>query len=266
MNLNQKNIDFLFNIWLKLRKITNRIKYGDVNFPNAIYIETHSVCNRACSYCACSLKTDSKKTMSEDTYTRTIDRLVEMKWSGILGFHYLNEPLLDTRLPRLISIAHERLPRAKLKLETNGDALTIGVASILVDSGIMRVRISRHEPFSNARDERIAFIIKRWPKIFHEYQLGKDAPILAFNNKLGISAPKTDICVAPTGQLPIRLDGSITLCCCDYEREINYGNIHDKSIMEIWNSPEFIQDRKSLASGGRPRRICIGCSGQGIVK
>lgn len=59
--------------------------------------------------------------------------------------------------------------------------------------------------------------------------------------------------------LYISWNGYVTPCCMrpNYE-EFNFGNALEKSVKEIWNSADYVEFRKTLASGEFPG-LCAGC-------
>jgi radical SAM protein with 4Fe4S-binding SPASM domain len=251
----------LFRLWRIYRRAFSWVRYGDANFPPAIYIETHNSCNRKCKYCQKALGVTRHPflMMTGETFGKILDSLQEMKWSGILGFHNISEPLLDRRLTEWIGISHGILPKAKIKIETNGDFLTLELADELVRVGVMRVRIARHAPFNVIRDAQIESVLRKYPRVFWQYTLGIDAPISRINQLQDLPMPATGVCRVPFNQLAIRTDGSVALCCQDYLKETNFGNVMDSSLLEIWASPEFVKARRSLLAGIRPTRLCRCC-------
>ena len=55
-------------------------------------------------------------------------------------------------------------------------------------------------------------------------------------------------------------DGVVTVCCVDSARALQVGNIHGKTVEEIWNGPEY-QKLRELHATGRIDEIpiCSGC-------
>jgi len=68
-------------------------------------------------------------------------------------------------------------------------------------------------------------------------------------------------CVAPwIGQLIVRQDGSVNLCC---NTTFRLGNVKDSSLGQVWNSPRMRSIRRSFAAGRIPR-VCGYCTGFGF--
>ena len=57
----------------------------------------------------------------------------------------------------------------------------------------------------------------------------------------------------------ISVDGDMLLCCLDYDRAHKFGNIADKSIRELWYSPEAKEARRLVGGGIPATPLCDGC-------
>jgi MoaA/NifB/PqqE/SkfB family radical SAM enzyme/SAM-dependent methyltransferase len=64
-------------------------------------------------------------------------------------------------------------------------------------------------------------------------------------------------CVDPREVFTILLDGSVVICCYDYNGMTSFGNIFEQSVLEIWNSPKCRQFRWDIISGKAPL-FCTG--------
>ena len=108
-----------------LLKLMNRKQYDKLGFTTCT-VETYSRCNRKCVFCYNSDAYPEREhgTMSEETYMKLIDDLARLHFRGRLSPHFYGEPLLDTRLPELISYAKKRCPNCYILVSTNGDFLT----------------------------------------------------------------------------------------------------------------------------------------------
>ncbi len=59
-------------------------------------------------------------------------------------------------------------------------------------------------------------------------------------------------CSSPREDFTILIDGSVVPCCYDYNCETTFGNIFEKDVMEIWNSPTYREFRRSIIMGNTP--------------
>jgi len=114
-------------------------------FPLNIQIETSSRCNAKCGFCPYPVvsKELPQGVMPDATWRRLIDEILEhhVWW---VHFYYLNEPLLDRRLPEMVKSVTSRrsgwLP--KTKINTNATLLDAERAQALLDAGIDQITVS----------------------------------------------------------------------------------------------------------------------------
>lgn len=59
-------------------------------------------------------------------------------------------------------------------------------------------------------------------------------------------------CPAPREEMVILLDGTVVVCCNDYNGVTNMGNIFEQNVYEIWNSEKYYQFRKKIKNGNAP--------------
>ncbi len=68
-------------------------------------------------------------------------------------------------------------------------------------------------------------------------------------------------CQWPFIQCNVLWNGDLTLCCADFNGELVYDNIRDKSIIEAFNSDKAIETRKNFARAQNIPARCASCSG-----
>lgn len=70
----------------------------------------------------------------------------------------------------------------------------------------------------------------------------------------------THPCISPFSSLEILYDGTVPLCGADYKRTVNFGNVYNNSLKEIWNNAAFKKIRDLHRSGNRNQLpACVGC-------
>ncbi len=71
---------------------------------------------------------------------------------------------------------------------------------------------------------------------------------------------KSSVCMWPWTSAYITVDGFVTPCCIHGTdpRKFNFGNLKEKSFLEIWNSPAYRNFRVKLKSPV-PDKFCNGC-------
>ncbi|MGH9319889.1 MAG: SPASM domain-containing protein, partial [Vicinamibacteria bacterium] len=68
-------------------------------------------------------------------------------------------------------------------------------------------------------------------------------------------------CPAPNEQFVILWDGTVTVCCTDYEGTLAMGNVHRQSIEEIWTGPKWRHMRKKMWDDVLESKTCRVCKG-----
>lgn len=59
----------------------------------------------------------------------------------------------------------------------------------------------------------------------------------------------------------VNWDGSVALCCYDYNGTVNLGSINKNGIKEIWNGPKFRELRKKSFDENQNPQLCRTCPG-----
>jgi len=207
----------------------------------AAEVEVNTACPRRCSYCPNSIPElrDSNHCMSDDLYQRILAELGAADYVGRLSFHLYSEPLLRQDLRRLIVLARQALPLTFLVLYTNGDLLTEARYENLLDAGLDRFIVTRHD------DRMLA------PRPYQMQLHWKD---LILTSRGGLVAPARVLnrpCHAPTEMLIVAVNGDVLLCHEDGRREFVMGNLAKQSLREVWWSAAFVEKRSLLSQGRR---------------
>lgn len=241
---------------------THWLKYGDPNFPRTIAIEISVFCNRTCPYCPNSTNKTPKIFITEEMFDLALQRLVDIKWRGIVDYNFYNEPTADDRLADFVRKTSKVLPGAFSRVVTNGDYLKPDNMRELIDAGVVNFSISRHYPVSDAWDRKTAKLIEQFgdyitlQKIWPRTDLSNRGGEVEIENFTPITT-----CDAPAVAFNILYNGDVILCCCDYKRRYVFGNIKDSSLLEIWRTEEFKRQRKNVKEGKPEYDICKACYG-----
>lgn len=93
-------------------------------FPRTVQFETHSACNAACVFCPYPLTVKGQPTgrMSDALFEKIVAELARHRVRRVSPY-LNNEPFLDPAMVDRLRLLHERIPRAKLVLATNGSCL-----------------------------------------------------------------------------------------------------------------------------------------------
>jgi len=203
--------------------------------------------------------------MEEDVYKKIIDELAEIKFSGRISPQFYGEPLLDKRLIQLMGYARKKLPKAKLVLISNGDYLTIDNFLKLLDTGISNFLITQHSETMASNIIDLFSYLKKHPeykKKIEYLHFKEDTPLF---NRGGLVKPKVQLnlprCIYPENPVVIDYSGDVVLCCNDYHKNVVFGNIKTKKLIDIWFSKRFSDIRKQLRNKEFSLPICKKCIG-----
>ena len=111
-----------------------------------VEVETHSYCNRRCSYCPNVVgdRLGENVRMEEPVWRMVLDNLAEIGFRQNFVMNSYNEPLADRAILDRIREAREALPNARLMIYTNGDYLDPAYIEALADAGLNYMHISIH--------------------------------------------------------------------------------------------------------------------------
>jgi MoaA/NifB/PqqE/SkfB family radical SAM enzyme len=95
-----------------------------LDWPKEVSFETYAKCNAACTFCPYTTLDRIGTKMPDAMIERIIDELKDHPWPFIISPFKVNEPFLDRRLIPICRMINDQLPNARLRLFTNGSALT----------------------------------------------------------------------------------------------------------------------------------------------
>lgn len=269
LNKNLKRKLKKYYLFLQYLKVKTKVlfKYGTFDMFNNLDIDINTTCNRRCSYCPNStydrgLK-KNEKLMEIEVYHKIINDLAEINFTGVISPLFYGEPLLRKDLIEIVKYTREKLPKSTIKLNSNGDFLTVEKYLDLIKAGINKFIITQHgEEHSPNMLTLLAYIKKNPNKkvrfVYHKYE--EDEPL--YNRGGLVKLKKVDPvprCHKPDNPLVIDWDGNIVLCCNDYFSSVKFGNVKDKKIMDIWNKKSFKKVRKDLKASNFKLEICKKC-------
>jgi len=95
-----------------------------LDWPHEVSIETQARCNASCTFCPYTTLDRIGERLSDEVLDRIIEELKDHPWPFFLSPFKVNEPFLDKRLLPFCRKVNALLPKANLRLFTNGSALT----------------------------------------------------------------------------------------------------------------------------------------------
>ena len=220
-------------------------------------IQTTSQCNRKCPFCYYGIKRSiPSATMEDDIFKKIIYQLSSIRFTGRVSLFEINEPFTDEKILERIDYAVEKLPLAFHHLMTNGDLIT-EEKLIYVADRVDRLDFNSYDQNALERNKRYIDIIKEKSvkaAIKHRNHVNRKSYLsraghikkyILTDNIIG------RFCELSHQVLMISPNGDVLGCWHDFHHVNTFGNIKDRSIMDIWFSKEFKMFRHRLSLGNR---------------
>lgn len=239
----------------------------------SIEINPSEMCSRTCVFCPRSdpnLYKNAKKFIELSTCELLAEQLIEINYTGRVGFVGFGEPLLHPQIVDCIRIL--RKTSAKwLELNTNGDFLTRELAQQLSNAGCTHLGISFYDSDQSAHFDRMLEGIDISVVYRHQYDAGVNYN-LNLVNRIEITQGKEILninrsCYFPFYKMFIDWNGDYLLCDQDWARYTgSQYNISSTSIRDYWTDrvnqyriPLIAEDRSVHAP-------CNRCNVNGVIR
>lgn len=265
--------------------------------PHEISLETLSLCNAACTFCPYPTIDRKGVKMSDELIDRLIKEMATFTRPFMFSPFKLSDPLLERRLIPICQRINKEVPLARIRIFTNGSALTPDKVSAIAGlKNVIHLWISlnshikeEYEPLMGLDFDRTVkrldylheqdfphpvmlstvgfpnepfrrYCFDRWPK-FQSMAIKKDA-------WLDYTDPQ-DTIIPDTGcgrwfELSILSTGKVSHCCMDDGIGGQYliGDVEKQTLLEVYNSPFWRERREKMLSRKEldDRSPCSRCS------
>lgn len=258
-----------------------------------IGVETCAHCNRACHFCPTNNTVfPPKEFMADELFESILSDLRSWGYSGGFSLYGHNEALLDSRIAGLTRRAQELLPSIYQSLSTNGDKLTLSLATELFDAGVRSMLVNCYDDRQGLIDRMLA-IAKHLELLpgYHVHYVGSSAWAFPMHyhssersftlydarqfkegfpgitsragNVAGFAAlsePISRNCERPWTYVHVKYNGNVILCCQDWAEEVILGNMREQSLVDIYNGPLAEHYREKLGEHDRRGlKLCDRC-------
>lgn len=270
-----------------------------MKMPTTYTVEPVLGCNLRCPICAvgCGLITRPKRHMSMDEFTIIANKIAP--YAELMALHCWGEPMLNKDIFSMI--AYARTFCEKVGIHTNANCLSDEDAIRLAKSGAYlsvdidgmtqetyetyRIGGQREKALhvlEILRDNSPVYLQAQMLVFAHNLhevpafirmcgEMGvepccktpqvKMNPVLQTAPGYTRSQGSPTSCDAPTNVCTIYADGSVALCCYDYNGEIVFGNLLTQSLEEVWASPVRKEIVDAFANGNPPAFCTKKCLG-----
>ena len=254
--------------------------YNDLPLPSVVEISESGTCNRKCSFCPRSAPDfkDIKEFISEDLIIKLSNELAIYKYSGIFLFSGFVEPMLDVNIYKLISIVRNNLPKARIEMVTNGDALNKERIRKLFKSGLstslISIYVGKKEADAMEQLMKDSGANEDQYKVRHRYLPESESFGITLSNRAGmmdnaeyvipsLKEPLKKLCYYPHYTFFMDYTGEVLICSHDWGKKLVVGNLKSESFFDIWCNQKFSLARKNLINANRNFSPCDKCDVKG---
>lgn len=275
----------------------NELRQYYLDQPHEVSLETQALCNAACEFCPYPTIERKGQRMPDELISRLVDEMAEWTVPFFFAPFKLNEPFLDKRLLPLLRRMNLDVPKAALRVFSNGSPLTEkhldelsevrNVAHLWISLNshvpeeyerIMQMPFERtakrldmlhgrdfpHEVVVSAvgypNEPFVRYCRERWPK-FKALAFKRDAWI-DFTEPNDPEVPNTPC--SRWFELSIMATGKVAHCCMDSGEDDRYtiGDVSKQTMLEVYNAPFWRERRERMLSRKQldDRSPCNRCS------
>ena len=260
-----------------------------IEYPRLVAVETTNYCNAKCGFCPNNSLVRGRRHMSDALFQQIIESCREFPLRSIEPF--LNgEPLMDPKIMQRLAFIKNRLPETKIRLFTNGFALTperikelceFNLDSLIVSVNTLdpqkyrritglevdRILINLDrltEPaWKNKVARKITFRMTRLPETSkREQNMFKDfckrlkvhcniKSVFNYKGDKHTMLPVPPYPCEHIERVDVLSNGVATLCCMDHEGEYPMGDARESTILSIFNSEASKRYRRYHRNGRR---------------
>ena len=213
-------------------------------------------------------------------------RLKELNFTGIVNISGTGEPLLTKYIVDIVKEFGDN--GIHVEIVTNGDVLTrkrgIQLIKDIYKAGLKQFVVSMYdgpeqiEYFNNLFnscniDKNLYSLRDRWYDESEDYGLlyTNRAGNIGFKHLSDTAKQKLmksgkSACFYTHYAMMIDWNGDALICCQDmYNRTVKFGNVINKTLLDIWNDAKLTEFRNKLKNGERSLSPCNNCNANGQI-
>ena len=277
------------NIERKKPSINNVVMHGDIPLFSFIELNINEICNRVCPFCPRSNPEQYPNQnihMSVELAKNISEQLADINFTGIVNISGTGEPLLTKHVVDIVKQFGNK--GIHIEIVTNGDMLVSKKGTKLIkdlySAGLCQFVVSMYDGpeqidefntlFASCGIDKGSYSLRdRWYDESEDYGLlyTNRAGNIGFEHLSDISRKKLmesgkSACFYTHYSMMIDWNGDALLCCQDmYNRTVNFGNVKDKSLVDIWTDAKLTEFRNKLKNRDRSLSPCSNCNANGQV-
>ncbi len=239
--------------------------------PLNFLIETINRCNSTCEFCSANINAENRPfcRMEQGLFEKVIDQIAEWDYAGYISLFVNNEPFMDTRVIEQHKYIREKLPKARIKVFTNGLLLTVEKfieIAPYVDLFIINNYCEDKKLHKNV--EELYEYLKAHPRLHENMEVRIQVRYIkevltnragtAPNKKAGVKTIK-EPCLFPYTDMVIYPNGIVGMCCCDVKEVTNLGDLNEETVQQVWTGERAEKLREQLRKGRDGHQFCAHC-------
>lgn len=185
---------------------------------------------------------------------QVVDFLAEHEYEEWISPFIYSEPMTDPRLFKILEYMKKWIPKCKIRILSCGYGVT---QDLLDELAVIGITLFKIDAYSKRDWERLKDL--KHPGI-QRIKITRGS----LDDRMKIyDLPKKNLnwpCFAPLADINIRADGTVNLCCLDYENRYTFGNVHQDSMPRILH--DMLGTFQELKEGRRFLDICSRCNRQ----
>jgi radical SAM protein with 4Fe4S-binding SPASM domain len=254
-----------------------------------LQVETTNHCNAKCLFCPQG-QFKEKGFMAQELYEKIVEEASRLP--NLTTFHPMltGEPFMDKHFMERLKLSRAKLPDAEIEIYTNGSFLNADLVHQLAAIPKLRLSVSLNGLSPETR-EKVMGLKDYWTvvqafKLMDRLGLRYRATMVAYpeisqdevkafiesggtairyQSWAGIQYPyerkRWTSCPRAINQMTVLYTGVVCLCCFDPFGDINFGNLNDQTIEEVWKTSRH-QEYQSMHKQGRGHELekCSACT------
>ena len=239
------------------------------------------LCNRSCSFCPrsdSSIYPSTKTYLSIDSLNQVFSDLSNYNYAGRISYSGFGEPFTHPDIAEIIKSCRKILPNAQIDIITNGDLFNLKSAKIVLEErNFNRILVSVYDG-----EDQYAALESNYSELISDeclllrkrYLTSDDDEFDLFSNRTGLvdysalgkdfkNTNQSRTCYYPYYNILVDSNGDAVACSHDWSKKIVFGNILNKSILDIWFGEKYKSFRNNMLQNPRCVSPCATCSVDG---